>query len=161
MSTVLVVGVDPGQTSGIVAVDYDAGVAVRVTAVQAYGPGSVPTLVRALLRRADSSRVLVATEGFVVSGRAARSATAAAGAATRELIGQLRAVAGDTAAATFVSWPAGIVKTWATDRRLDAAGLTDPTRGMHHARDAARHAIYAAVHEHVTPDPLSARAVTR
>jgi hypothetical protein len=50
---------------------------------------------------------------------------------------------------------AALVKPWATDRRLTAAGLLDPTAGMGHARDAARHALYAAVHLQLTTDPLS------
>jgi hypothetical protein len=53
------------------------------------------------------------------------------------------------------------VKPWATDTRLAAAGLMEPTTGMRHARDAARHALFAAVKTYGLPDPLSARAGAR
>jgi hypothetical protein len=53
------------------------------------------------------------------------------------------------------------VKPWATDERLAAAGLLDPTKGMRHARDAARHALFCAVRDFGLPDPLSAKARTR
>jgi hypothetical protein len=56
---------------------------------------------------------------------------------------------------------AALVKPWATDKRLHAAGLLDATKGMQHARDASRQALYAAVHMGVTPDPLSRKAVAR
>jgi hypothetical protein len=53
---------------------------------------------------------------------------------------------------------ASLVKTWATDKRLAAAGLLDATKGMQHARDASRHALYAAVHTGMARDPLSTKA---
>jgi len=51
------------------------------------------------------------------------------------------------------------VKPWAIPARLVKAGLIKPTEGMRHARDAARHALYAAVHERITADPLSKRGL--
>ena len=57
------------------------------------------------------------------------------------------------------SWPAATVKTWTGDRkgdrRLRVAGLYEVTAGQPHARDAARPCLYAAVHGHRLPDPLS------
>jgi hypothetical protein len=50
------------------------------------------------------------------------------------------------------------VKPWATDERLEAAGLLDLTKGMRHARDAARHALFTAVKDGGVPDPLSKHA---
>ena len=50
------------------------------------------------------------------------------------------------------------VKTWAADARLTAAGLYAFTAGASmskHARDAARHALFCAVHDCAVPDPLS------
>jgi hypothetical protein len=55
----------------------------------------------------------------------------------------------------FVERPAAAVKPRATDTRLDRAGLLAPTRGMPHARSAARHALYAAVPAGLLADPLS------
>lgn len=51
--------------------------------------------------------------------------------------------------------PAATVKPWATDKRLIAAGLYDLTAKMTDGRDAARHAVFCAVHDAGWPDPLS------
>jgi hypothetical protein len=53
------------------------------------------------------------------------------------------------------------VKPWATDTRLQAAGLLDLTKGMRHARDAARHALFCAVCDFGLTDPLSRKAGPR
>src|SRR5690606_15573006 len=96
---------------------------------------------------------ILAVEKFVVGRRAARSATAKAGEITRNLIGELQAL--DEAAHLR---PATQVKAWATDKRLEAAGLLDKTKGMPHARDAARRELYAAVHGGGWRAPLSKKA---
>lgn len=52
--------------------------------------------------------------------------------------------------------PPALVKPWATDRRLEAAGLMTATAGMPgHARDAARHCLYCACHDLGMRDPMS------
>ena len=51
-----------------------------------------------------------------------------------------------------------LVKPWATDRRLDACGLLELTRGSAHARSAAGQALYCAVQSCGYPDPLSRKA---
>jgi hypothetical protein len=56
-----------------------------------------------------------------------------------------------------VTRTAALVKPWATDKRLVAAGLLDITRGLPHARDGARHALFSAHHDSGAPDPLSSR----
>jgi hypothetical protein len=53
---------------------------------------------------------------------------------------------------------AAVAKAWATDIRLGRTGLLDETKGMTHARDAARHALYTACKEGNIPDPLSRKA---
>ena len=83
--------------------------------------------------------------------RAGKSATTEAGRITRELIAEL------TRHAPMHVRPAVTVKRWATDKRLEAAGLIGPTRGLPHARDAARHALYTAVKAGVTRDLLSVK----
>jgi hypothetical protein len=150
----LVVGVDPGPIPGIVV--------LRVSRHHRIGPsifqcdaGSVGWLVRELLSSAQPwDRRILAIERFVVGPRAARSSTPKAGQLTREMVGALSDLAARDGA-EFVDRPAGAVKPWATDKRLTAAGLLDLTKGMPHARDAARHALYAAVHAGLLPDPLS------
>lgn len=67
-----------------------------------------------------------------------------------------RAVIADLSQLRDWHWrPAATVKVWATDRRLQKAGLFDLTAKMADARDAARHAIFCAVHDCGWPDPLS------
>lgn len=56
------------------------------------------------------------------------------------------------------SRPAATVKPWATDKRLGAAGLLEPTEKFADARDAARHALFCAVADLGLPDPLGTRA---
>jgi hypothetical protein len=156
----LVIGVDPGPTPGIAALHATASRAVAAAVVQC-DQGSTVLLVRALLSTLDPAGdggrpPILAVERFVVGYRAARSRTAAAGAATRDLVGAVRAMVREIGA-RFEERPAAAVKPWASDARLAAAGLLERTRGLPHARDAARHALYAAVHAHLMPDPLSRR----
>lgn len=162
MTRVLVVGVDPGATTGICALAFPP-----VVTHQPGEPWHARDVIVLECTSADSSariteitdahpgyEIILAVEKFVVSGRAGRSATAAAGHATRELIAYLGYVYD-----TVHVRPAVTVKLWATDKRLQAAGLYAPTRGRPHARDAARHALFTAVRSGVTRDPLSTAAV--
>jgi hypothetical protein len=162
MNRALVIGVDPGLTTGVFAVPYIEGIAgAEPVAVQVLGAEGVVPIVRALVQRSELDAML-AVEAFVVGPRASRSSSAHAGRVTRALIRQLDDLAhiGPPRVA-FASRPAAAVKPWATDKRLEAAGLLEHTTGMHHARDAARHALFAAVHEGITRDPLSSKAAVR
>jgi hypothetical protein len=158
MGRALVIGVDPGPTTGIVALPY-AGVgeeaALGWPMVLQCDHYSVVYFVRALLDGHTAYRRMLAVEQFVVGPRSSRSGTAEAGRITRRLIGALSTIDDCT---QMVLRPAGQVKPWATDRRLHAAGLLTPTNGMNHARDAARHALYAAVHAGLAADPMSSTA---
>jgi hypothetical protein len=155
--TWLVIGIDPGPAPGIVAL-HDTTTTTRrpVASVIQCDYVSCVLFVSALLSTVDTDAAgrlpILAVEQFVVGPRAARSRTPAAGVATRDLIGALRREFADVAVQLR---PAARVKPWATDARLAAAGLLDVTRGMPHARDAARHALYAAVRNRLMPDPLS------
>lgn len=146
-----VIGVDPGLTTGVARLDLDAW---RVPSLAQVTPELVLDVVEMLLGAQDPADVLLAVEAFVVGPRAARSSTPAGGRTARELIAALHALPvraiGRTAAA---------VKPWATDRRLEKAGLL--VKGMPHAADAGRHALYAAVNDGGLPDPLSRKAAAR
>lgn len=162
MSALRVIGIDPGPIPGFVMLDYAAGVAT-VDVVQCSWR-TASTVLLALLEDRPVA-VTVQIEQFVVGRRSSRSSTASAGAITRDLIGSLQTVWADHDATPngrlgghwFVR-NAAAVKPWATDARLDAAGLLEATKGMRHARDAARHALYAAVHDGGMSDPLSKAA---
>lgn len=166
MSAVRVVGVDPGPVPGIVVLDVQAGALLGAEVIQCTA-GVAPRLVESLVRGWPS---VVAVEKFVVGPRSGRSSSAAAGARTRDLVGELRHVADSEVArgggVTFLDRPAAQVKPWATDARLAACrvgrqrglDLIDLTKGMRHSRDAARHGLYAAVRDAGLTDPLSRRA---
>jgi hypothetical protein len=151
----LIVGVDPGLTTGLFAITYtdDRCIADKAIAVQIHGSEGVIPLIQALLARKPRHEHLLAVEQFVVGARAARSSSAHAGRVTRALIAELH----DLGADVFIR-AAALVKPWATDQRLHAAGLLDATKGMQHARDASRHALYAAVRQGLAVDPLSKEA---
>jgi hypothetical protein len=158
---VLVVGVDPGLTTGVFAVEFFDGGDRRdrrsdPIAVQIHGSEGVLSVVSTLLARSPLSDKVLAVEQFVVGARAARSSSAHAGRVTRALISEL----GELEEPVFTR-TAALVKPWATDKRLHAAGLLDATKGMQHSRDASRHALYAAVHMGVTVDPLSKKAAAQ
>lgn len=163
MST-LIVGVDPGLTTGLFALGLSASTSWQLRtadpiAAQIHGSEGVIPFVETLLARNYTER-LVAIEQFVLGTRATRSSSAHAGRVTRALITEVSRLANDLGVDVFTR-SAAMVKPWATDKRLEAAGLLDHCTGMGHARDAARHALYAAVHCGLMGDPLSTRAVAR
>lgn len=155
-----ILGVDPGPMVGIVGIRVAAGRLLGPTVVDIVQCSDhvvlsvLGSLVdRSVLRHA---RVCVAMERFVVGKRAAGLNAPIASAKTRDAIALIREWA--SSRATFVERRAIDVKPWATDARLDAAGLLETTKGMRHARDGARHALYCAVRVCGLPDPLSKRA---
>lgn len=141
------IGIDPGPIPGIVALTvWDSG--KPDTAVIQCSHDITSTIVGGLLD-AVHLPVTLATERFVARGRAS-----AVQSLTRDLVGQLQEIAHGHEA-RFVQRSASEVKPWATDARLEAAGLLEATKGMRHARDAVRHALFAAVKDGGLPDPLS------
>jgi len=142
-----VVGIDPGGTTGVATLMYyrDSG---WLVVPRQYGQANALTETLDLLSRANPDAVAV--ERFIVSNRSARSRSSGAGEFARELIGALQYTGCPLDRRT-----ASQVKRWATDKRLSAAGLLEPTKGMPHARDATRHALFSMVHRKWAPDPLS------
>lgn len=150
-----VIGVDPGPIPGIVRLqlaDRQPTSLVDVQALQTT-PGVLTCLLEALTQ---DDLAAIALERFVVARRAGRSSTPAAGTTTRGMIGVVEEWARDGHLHVHTR-SAAEVKPWSTDARLEAAGLLEPTTGMRHARDAARHALFAAVRDHGLADPLSRR----
>ena len=84
----------------------------------------------------------VAAETFVIGPRAARLNAPGASRTTRDVLGGLAMALPPEI--QRIERRAVDVKAWATDTRLKAAGLLDQTKGMRHARDATRHALYCA-----------------
>lgn len=151
---ITVIGVDPGPTTGICLLRCDVFGDGRVLHsppdVVQCSPHMVDNIIAAIPLHPDT---LIAVERFVVGRKSMRAGRD--GEITRDLVGALE----DTYGFHLVLQNAVDVKRWATDPRLDAAGLLAPTTGMRHARDGARHALYAAVKHLGYPDPLSRKAV--
>lgn len=153
-----VVGIDPGPVPGLVELRFHEGQLTGVEVAQTSAT-LAPCLLMAVLERLPV-RTIVAVEKFVVVRGSMKSA--GAGATTRDLVGQLAGVVTNHGASAphvvqYAQRSASEVKPWATDARLEAAGLTAMCKGMRHARDAARHAAFAAVKDGGLSDPLSAR----
>ena len=154
MSTVSVIGIDPGPVPGIVWLRFADRVLDRVEVVQCTHEIAPPVISIVLSSAWESDVTLVQVEQFVVGRRSARSSTPKAGQVTRELIGCIQQTCQGVGIPMALQ-NASRVKTWATDERLDKAGLLEATKGMRHAKDAARHALFVAVCDAGQPDPLS------
>lgn len=136
-----VIGVDPGPTPGIVVLGVEDGQLTDVGVMQC-SASLLYTLVSAFNPYKEA---VVAVERFVARGRAN-----AAQSLTHDQVANLERLH-----PIIFQRSASQVKPWATDARLEAAGLLEACKGMCHARDAARHALYAAVHDAGLTDPLS------
>jgi hypothetical protein len=147
------IGVDPGPTPGVVAIHHGPPIRTQLFQCDA---SSVLWLVQALLQRsaADKLSINLQIERFVVGPRAHRSSAAEAGRQTRDMIGILAAVDRWTGV-HVVQRSAAEVFPWASDARLSRIGLYVATKGMQHARAAARHALYTAVRDGGLTDPMS------
>lgn len=165
----MVVGVDPGPTPGV-AVLWPSG---TPESLQVSSPERALAVVRMLVAEAPVDilpietagpeplarrRCVLAVERFVVGKRASRSKTSKAGETTRNLVGALEALAAELVVPIRLR-SASEVKTWAlagSPNRIARAGLAPD--GMTHAKSAAWHALFAAVHDCGFPDPLSKAA---
>lgn len=152
-----VIGCDPGLTAGL-AIAYWDGAWGHPGAYQC-DAASAPALLDWLVAVntgpsvTGSLQVRAGIEEF----RAGTGAGARGGAAgtTRALVEELTAVLA-AREVPVLTRPAADVKTWATDKRLDRAGLLAVTAGMpNHSRDAMRVLLFCAVHSGGVPDPLS------
>ncbi len=134
-SDVVVLGVDPGVTCGVVLLTPG-----QPPLAYACGHHGAYGLVTYLIESNEGPvRIIAAGEEFR-EGRGAGARQAGA-AVTRAVIADLD---------PLLAWhwrSAAAVKPWSTDKRLQAASLYDLTSKMVDGRDACRHAMYAAVHD--------------
>ena len=148
-----ILGVDPGPTPGLVGFDTTwrnhGTLSVQVVQCSA---NVFPDVLMAVA--VGQGGVILAVERFVVAPITAKSNSPGAGRVTLAVIEECRRFA-HVHGHQCVLRSASEVKPWATDVRLHAAGLWPLTVGMTHARDAARHALFAAVHDGGLLDPLS------
>lgn len=143
----IVIGIDPGPTPGIVLLRNG-----RLTTVLQCNANSAPFLLVSLIH---GDTVAVQIERFLPGKYSTKARGASA--VTRDLIGRLEETVWQSAGvdSRIYRRTAANVKPWATDDRLRAADLYEPTVGMPHARDAARHAMFLACRNYKLPDPLS------
>lgn len=159
--TRVVLGIDPGPTTGLCLIGwYLITSDGRPTGLWAHAiqcDEGFATTVVATIAQMFNQAVTYAIEDFVVGRGSMKSRQH--GAITRDLIGAIKTTIRHYSRGWNVHMQAaGHVKPWATDNRLKAAGdIYDITHGMRHARDAARHALYAAVKHCGLPDPLSSK----
>jgi hypothetical protein len=156
----IVIGVDPGPTTGIVGLRYSpTGYLVNTPVVVQCSINAAWVVLDAVVRSASRNKhgatapTVIAVEHFVVGSRSARLAGSVGAKVTRELVERIRGMANDDI--TVTTRAAGHVKPWAHDERLAAANLYRCTQGVSHARDAARHALFAACCDLHVPDPLA------
>ena len=154
LEVVSVIGVDPGETTGISFLDYIGTRLAGTMQVQVDAASSV-ALLEAVLKTHYSSEVIVqrwgAVEDFIPSNSPGTKGEAAATTRYQTVV----------LAETLQLWGYNVqrrkkadVSTWATDKVLRAAGLMREPTGMRHANDASRHALYRAVHDAHKPSPL-------
>lgn len=154
---IVVIGVDPGATTGIALLDTTEP--TNPVLIQT-SPDAVITIVNALVDRTQGQHGTVAgvaIERFVRGPRSGKLGTPKGAAIAQDIITQLSHLVGAWGVPTYLR-SAAEVKPWATDARIRK--LTEH-RGMPHALDALRHAMFCAVRDFGMPDPLSRGALGR
>jgi hypothetical protein len=149
---------DPGPTPGIVRLTYSDDRDLLMVDVLQCSAHTALDLLEVLLRVPAGTEVYFQGEKFVVGKGSYR--TGSPGARTRDMVGSAVTMVQSGRLCVVTLRSASQAKQWATDKRLDAAGLLGEVKGMQHAKDAARHALYTAVAEGKVPDPLSRKAKT-
>lgn len=130
-----VVGIDPGPRPGLVLLT------IKGRRIEHAGAFKLAALDDVL-----SAADLVGLERFII-GQGTVRRTRAGTNETLDMIGRVKTICAN-AGVPLLSYAAGFVKPWATDDRLAAWGID--VRGDHH-RDAARHALFAAVRTGALP----------
>lgn len=152
---IVAIGMDPGPTPGIVRLTYADSQLIMTDVVQCSASTALD-LLEVLLRVTAGTEVYFQVEKFVIGKGSYRSGSP--GARTRDMVGSAVTMVQTGRNAFVTRRSANETKAWATDKRLTAAGLMPDLKGMVHAKDAARHALYTAVAEGNIPDPLSRKA---
>lgn len=149
---IVAIGMDPGPTPGLVCLTYtDEHRALNSRIVQCNSTAWDEILRFWFEHFSALGPLYFGVEQFVIGTKGNQ------GTGTKEQVSEALAIAQNARIASYARRSASQVKAWATDERLDRAGLLEATKGMRHARDAARHALYTACKDAGVPDPLSRR----
>lgn len=147
-----VVGIDPGVTTGLCVLEYGAHQVLQPPILmQVNEAGFLPVLNFLLSSRKGC---LVAIEQFVTGNSAGTKGKNAD--VTRAVIAQAQTFA-HMHDCRAVTRKAADVKPWATDKRLERAGILTASNktSVRHSLDAGRMALWGAVYYSIGPDPLA------
>ena len=159
MSAICTLGIDPGGTSGLFLGAWRTGERKPyLTRAWQCDMAATPELLGWILDHYTQIDA-VQVEAFDARERS-RKMRGFSASNMHKLIADLVTIC-HGAGVAVVTRPPAPVKAWATDDRLRDAGLYKLTAGKPHARDAARHALYAAVRDLGLRDPKSARGEER
>lgn len=144
-----IIGIDPGPVVGMCLLRLP-NTASRpgfwYSELAMVSPGCVSSLIGGWVEAYNVTAV--AAEAFVDSKLGSRANDRAASQEARDVLTRLRPTHVTTARRwRWLERRAVDINGWATDARLNAAGLLVPSKNMRHARSALRHALYAACHD--------------
>lgn len=141
-----IIGIDPGPVSGVCLLRTPDPAGKPDAWVGEFAQCTPDALWALLAMWIDRHPIrAVAHESFVVGHRASRVNDPAASKAARDIEGGLRLAI--PSGIHRISRRAADIKTWASEARLKACGLHVGGKALVHARDGAKHALYAACHD--------------
>jgi hypothetical protein len=155
-------GIDPGPTTGMALLVYRDHLLARAEIYQCNATAA-PGLLSYLLSTTRNPgtlpdlRVSCQIERFVRSPKVLKGSGPGVTAKLADELENLAVAQAPTRCAVRVR-SAGEVKPWATDERLERAGLLDLVPKQPDGKDACRHALFTACHDAGQADPLSRRA---
>jgi hypothetical protein len=153
-----VLGVDPGPTTGIVALTWYPPAQTRPPYTRAYqaSADAAPALLEWILATHTSGGTWTSggIEAYVRGTRSSRTKKAGDSSVTIRLVHTLSGIALDHGLDLAVR-SASLVKTWASEKRMKEAGLKDliPAK-MLDAWSAGQHGLFSACSDSGIPDPL-------
>jgi hypothetical protein len=152
----VIVGIDPGPRPGLCALRFNTAKIRCATPVilQCYPASAAITMLKSILPR-DVKLIILSYELWIPSNKAGKLATPSAAIATGKMCARLDALPTEDDRIVVKHHSAAQVKPWATIERMEKAGLELITKGMTHARDGGKQALFCAVHSAGVPDPLS------
>lgn len=148
------IGADPGPTTGLLLAAWDTGTGELLECLACECTAAMAPKMLALLL--SSPWGLLANSGgmeaFVPRGRS----QSLRGVSVKSVQDEITALDREARAhgVHLTQRSAGLVKPWAADKRMGAAGLLEPTERFTDARDAGRHALFDACQRGMR-DPLA------
>lgn len=162
---IVAIGMDPGPTPGLVKLTYVVDRLMEVHVIQCSANCMLDVLDAWFRGVPTKAELYFQAEKFVVGTKSMRAGSP--GARTRDMVGSTTTLAqthlsgSGAPKGSVVIRTASETKAWASNGRLEAAGIFGDLKGMTHAKDAGRHALYTACKDGLIPDPFSIKAKRR